>query len=185
MELSSQHISILITAILSSCGSYLYFRLTQKKPKLIYYLSSLSDFDVRTQTNTVQIYTHSITIINNGNATAEKIEISHKFLPKDYKISPTMPHVIKGNIIEIERLNAEQNVQISYLYFTPYTIDQIHDFVRSKECLAKIIPVTPAKIYPKWLRIILGTLIVIGAITILYLVITIILYAVSQAYSSQ
>ena len=189
MEIGN-YIPLLIAAVLAFIGGYLLHWFTYKTPNLIYYLSSLSDFIIkRAGENENAIYTHSITIVNRGNATAEKVQISHAFLPKDYKIVPDIPHTILSSqsvkIIQLQQLHPKESVQISYLYFQPYSVDTIHTSVRSKECLAKPVPVISTIMYPKWFNVILGILVVVGALTILYFIITTLLRVTAQAYFSQ
>jgi hypothetical protein len=68
----------------------------------------------------------------------------------------------------------KQQVTISYLYFGPLTVDQIHAGVRSDEGYARPLDVLPTPRPAWWVATILWSLVALGALTALYLLVKLI-----------
>jgi hypothetical protein len=159
-------------------GKYLDRWLTMR-PRLIIYLFHSSAFTMRTQ-NPATIHTHAIVIRNSGRVAANNIRIGHFVLPDNYQLVPSVPHEVVrtengGAEIVIPKLVPGEQITISYLYFPPLLWSQIHAYTKSDEGYAKTVTVLPTPQYPKWITNCLWILIFIGASTLLYLVVELIL----------
>lgn len=153
-------------------GKYLD-RIFKLKPKLISYYGHVSAFKLRSQNN-LEVYTHSVVVINNGNDTATNVKVGHNFLPNDYVIFPVRSYSINqlgNNADEIvfDKLLPKEQVTISYLYFPPITYDKINSYVRSDEDFAKVIQVIPSPMPNKYLLIFAKFLMLLGAGSLIYL----------------
>lgn len=143
-----------------------------KKPKLISYLLHVSTFTLHDEKNSV-VHTHAVVIRNTGRLSATNVRIGHHYLPENYQLLPPVAHTVEktstgGGEIIIPKLVPGEQVQISYLYFPPFTVGQINSYTKSDEGLAKILNVIPAPQLPKWLICLLWILIFVGIIAILY-----------------
>ena len=63
-----------------------------------------------------------------------------------------------------------EEVTVSYLYFPPVTVAQINSGIRSDEGFAHAIPVLLQRIYPKWFTRMAAALMLIGLISLVYVV---------------
>jgi hypothetical protein len=71
-------------------------------------------------------------------------------------------------VIVIPTLPPRMQVTLSYLYFPPITFNAINLLISSDEGAARVLNVLPTPQPPRWLRVILWLLIVVGAAAILY-----------------
>ena len=159
-------------------GKYLDRWLT-KRPKLISYLGHASAFTLRGD-NPATVHTHAIVVRNAGRVAATAVRIGHNILPDNYQLYPSVPHTVErveGGIAEIviPRLVPDEQVTISYLYFPPLLWSQIHAYVKSDEGFAKVLNVLPTPQYPKWLFRGIWALVFVGAMSVLYFVVELII----------
>lgn len=153
------------------------------KPKLVTYLVHSSTISIGDQVRT-HFNTHSIVVRNAGKKTANNIRIGHRYLPA-YQIFPQLNHEklegSNGSVeILIPTLVPNEQINISYLYFPPFTWDQIHAYCKSDEMTAEYVGIVPT-IPPTRLQLtIVWTLILTGATTIFYWAIYLILHWAQQ-----
>lgn len=119
------------------------------------------------------INTHAVVIRNNGNKTATNVRISHNILP-DIKIYPDTDYQINdlpsgGKQLVIPRVSPRREYTISYLYFPPVTYDQINSVIESDTGPAKVVNVRLQQIFPRWVNFLIGSSMLLGAISFLYL----------------
>ena len=120
------------------------------------------------------INTHAVVIRNNGNKTATNVRISHNVLP-DIKIHPETDYEVKelpsgGKELIIPRITPKKEYTISYLYFPPITYSNIVSTIESDAGPAKGINVRLQQIFPRWVNILVGSSMILGLITFIYIV---------------
>lgn len=149
----------------------------EKRPKVIVYLGHISDFDLdlQDQPNKVKVYTHSIVLKNAGKLPAENVRVGHHLLP-NYKVTPTVEYKINSlsndsKEIIFPTLIPNEQVTISYLYFTPLKVDNINSHIKSDEGFSKVVTVLPTIQYPAWVNRIIFCVLIAGTISIVYLLI--------------
>ncbi|MGY2237803.1 hypothetical protein [Pseudomonas gingeri] len=150
------------------------------KPKLVCYMIHSIAITTRNQIDPnaqpIIVHTHSIAVRNAGKKSASNVRIGHHFLP-DFQIYPSLIHeVIKGpdNTAEIliPTLVPGEQITIGYLYFPPQTFQNINNYCKSDEVLAKYLNVTPMVPASKIQLRTLWTLVFIGASSLVYWILT-------------
>ncbi len=156
------------------------------KPKLITYLVHSFAIPTRNQlfNNTpLIIHTHSIVVRNSGKKTANNVRIGHSNLP-DFQIYPNLIHEINrrpdnsGEIL-IPTLVPGEQVTIGYLYYPPLTFQQVNTYCKADETSAKFLNVTPMVPFTPTQAFVFWGLIFIGASSLLYWMIHLIIVWVS------
>jgi len=149
-----------------------YFR---ERPNLISYTGHVASFKVRVEgQEDLPIYTHSIVLRNAGRKPAINVRIGHYSFPTNYQITPAIEHQINDipdsdKEILIPLLVAEEQVTISYLYYAPLQIHNIHSYIKSDEGFTKIVKVLPFIQPPIWKIRALLTFAGIGLIVVIYI----------------
>lgn len=156
-------------------------RLFERRPRLIAYYGHVGEFRLEDKSNPGKfsgVHTHSIVIRNSGKVTANNVRVPHNPIPDNVLV----PHISVnhdaaykteslpggGNQLVFATLVPREQVTISYLYFPPLTFNLINGPVRSDEGMAKVITVLPQEQYPKWVQLLSALLLLVGAITLLY-----------------
>lgn len=158
-------------------GKYLD-RWFTRRPKLIVWLGHSSAFNLRTQPP-MNIHTHAIVVRNTGRQTANQVRIGHNVLPDNYQLFPGVPHTIERTEdgiaeIVIPRLVPGEQITVSYLYVPPLLWSEIHAYTKSDEGFAKALNVLPTPQLPKWLIILIWSLVFVGVVSVLYLIVELI-----------
>ena len=177
MSMSSQSIlqwlvSFLIPAIIVEL---IRRTINQKGPKLIYYSSGVVSHRImpRLPQNPEQpavapvqpFWLNSVvlTLQNNGNLTAHNIEISHPQAPENVQLSPAIEHSVvyaqdsKRMTIKISSLAPKETVAISYLFGPIANWNDLLEYIRSDDGLAKKMNVNLLRVFPGWFnRLMLG-----------------------------
>lgn len=117
-----------------------YFR---NKPKLIAYLGHSADFEMQGE-NPVKVFTHSIVLSNLGSEPATNICVGHRFEMPHIKIEPSLEfsqRLAPDGPFEliIPKIVANEQVTISYLYFYPWTVDNIHSYINATQVLQRLL----------------------------------------------
>jgi hypothetical protein len=159
-------------------GKYLDRWIT-KRPKLISYLGHASAFTLRGE-HPGTVHTHAIVVRNAGRVAANNVRIGHYVLPEHFQLFPSIPHTVERNAgsvaeIIIPKLVPDEQITVSYLYFPPLLWSQIHAYTKSDEGFAKILTVLPTPQLSKWKSRAIWTLIFIGAASLIYLIVELIL----------
>ncbi len=178
-------IKFLIGIFLGAVIQNLVARYLKERARLVYYLQNISDHDVqlpvRTPSNiepnppvqTFRIYTHSITIRNNGERIANNVEVTHAFLPRHITINPSNIQFTidrERRIIRFNSIVPNQMITIGYLDFMLYTVEQIYaTSVRSDEGFARPLRMTQYPVMPRWFNIIVWILLIIGILTVIFI----------------
>lgn len=163
-------------------------RLNLRRARLIYYISSVSDFILAPQEvgqKPLPIFTHLITIKNNGNKAVENVDICHFFLPKDFRVTPSLEYeIVNEKIIRFKSLGPKESVTISYVYFTMLLPHQIHEYVRSKDGYAKYVSMILNPVFPKWFNILAIVLMCLGLVLIgffIWWITSLVIHAIKSA----
>lgn len=145
---------------------------TEEKSKLVSFLGHISAFTLQDEQKT-QVFAHSIIVRNAGRKVARNVRLGHSFLPQNITIYPKIQHSIERNLdgsgeIVLPVLVPKEQITISYLYFPPVTWEQINNYTKSDDGLAKIINVIPVPQPSKLLTLLIWLLMFIGASFLLY-----------------
>ena len=149
-------------------------RFIERKPRLIAYFTHATAFPL-TGANPGTIHTHGIVIKNTGRHPAIDIRVRHNFLPEHFNIHPGVEYQVQrlsngGAEIIFPRLVQNEQVSISYLYFPPVVYSQIHAGIRHSDGFATEVTALPTPQYPPWILRGLLLLLIVGSITIFYIV---------------
>lgn len=145
----------------------------ESRPVLISYFSHVSAFRYSPPAGQpMGINTHSVVLRNTGRKSATGIRIHHNTLP-DFNIWPTVVHTVETlpdgtKDIVIPALVPGEQITISYLYFHPVTVDQINAGIKSDQGFSQQIAVLLQRQFPRWVRVVVGILMVTGLVSIVY-----------------
>lgn len=158
-------------------------RALERRVRLTAYYGHVSSFTVRKE-NPFPVFTHSIVIRNVGRKTANNVRLGHNTLP-DYQIFPSIEYSeVKlaggGKEILIPTLVPGEQITISYLYFPPIVWKDINTYIKSDEGFAKRIEVLLTPVQPKWVKAVVGILLLIGLIASVYLIVLFIKWIIGQ-----
>lgn len=145
----------------------------EKRPKLLIYLGHASAFTIRGNPGGA-VHTHTVVVRNAGREAASNVRIGHHVLPDNYQIYPRVPHEVvrdpSGSAeIVIPKLVKDEEVTISYLYFPPLLWSQINSYAKSDAGFAKALNAIPTPQPPRWMIIVIWSLVLVGATCLLYL----------------
>lgn len=158
----------------------------EMRPRMISYLAHASAFrSNRPDGGPIHVHTHSIVLRNAGRKSAMNVRLGHNQLP-DFQVFPDVQHQVLdlpngGKEILFPVIVPQKQITISYLYFPPVTWGQINTHVESDEGPVKVITVLPQPQYSKWLINSLRLLIVVGGISLLYLIYMFVRWAIAYA----
>jgi len=148
----------------------------ESRPVLISYFGHVSGIRFApTGGQPTVINTHSVVLRNAGRLPATNVRLRHRHFPA-FDIWPQVAHRVEelpngAKEIVIPSLVPGEQVTISYLYFPPWTVDQINDGVKCDQGFAQQIPVLLQRQYPRWLNRAAIVVLFIGLVTTLYLLI--------------
>ena len=153
-------------------------KLNKDGVKLNYYISNASQFNIPSNDEQGRqifnnFYIHTLTLRNNGNATAHNVDVSHFIWPLFHQVSPFLPNEIIqdptthfNKILRFQNLGPGESVSISYIYTSPLLPHQCIEYVRSSEGLASLMPVMLNRIFPNWFNRVVLVLCFLGLICI-------------------
>jgi len=146
----------------------------ETRPILLSYFSHVGAFTHRPpQGQPIAIHTHSVVLRNAGRRSATNVRLRHNVLP-DFNIWPNLAYTVEdlpggSREILIPRLVPGEEITISYLYFPPLTVAQIHAGIKCDQGFAQAIPVLLQRQYPRWFNFTAAVLMLVGLIAVLYL----------------
>ena len=161
----------------------LALRLFERRARVVVFVGNVGFFQLHPSTHGPggPVHTHTVVIRNAGKLTAHNVRVPHKVslaaaninvsvLPQtNYSVQP-LP--TGGDEILFPTLVPEQMLTISYLYYPPNVWNQIHERVRSDEGMARELNVLPTAQLRPWQLRVLWALVIVGAVTSIYLLIT-------------
>jgi hypothetical protein len=162
----------LAAPVITAVVAFIIKKYFEAEPKLISYLVHASAIPLNDE-NKLKVNTHSIVVRNSGKKTANNIRIGHNHLPKSYQLHPQVTHEVTEGTDEsaeilIPTLVPGEQISISYLYFPPVIWNQINSYCKSDEVNAKYINVIPSPAIGKLQSFFVGSLLFIGASTVVY-----------------
>lgn len=146
----------------------------ESRPSLISYFSHVAAFQHNPAGGQpLQVNTHQVVLRNAGRRAATNVRVTHAVLPH-FRIWPAVMYNIQAlpnsmQDVVFPVLVPGEQVTISYLYFPPLTFDQVHAGIKSDQGFAQAIPVLLQRQYPRWINNLVRALMIMGAVTIVYL----------------
>lgn len=162
-------------------------RILERRPNLIAYFTHASAFSLppNPPVAPATVNTHGIVIKNIGKRPAVDVRVRHNVLPGNFVVFPNIEHRVVdlplpagGAEIIFPLLVPNEQVTIAYLYFPPLFVNQIHAGIRHSEGFATEVTTLPTPQYPAWLRRTLLWLLILGLITLIYLIVKAICFAI-------
>jgi hypothetical protein len=156
-------------------GSWLT-RWYESRPVLISYYGHLSTFNFTPPGgNPVHINTHTVVLRNASRLPVTGLRLHHHGAVPLFSIWPQMSYTVEplpagSQDIVIPTLVPGKEVHIAYLYSPPVTYNQINAGIDCEQGIARPIPVLLQRQYPRWLNRIWAGLMLIGLISVVYLV---------------
>lgn len=161
--------------VLGAAVGVVLSRAIERRPRLITYLGHTSAFNVTGQPGQqpIQVHTHSIVVRNSGRRPATNVRVAHHVLP-DYQLFPPVVHRVEmlpggGAELVFPTLVPDEQISISYLYFPPLLWSHVHIHTKSDEGFARVLHVLPTPQYPRWQVRFLQVLVLLGAVSVLYI----------------
>jgi hypothetical protein len=161
------------------------------RPRLVTYYGHVAAFSVDQPHGQppLAVHTHSVVLRNTGRRSATDVRIRHQPLQRfpHFVIWPHLQHHVEdvpggGREIVIPILVPNEEITISYLYFPPTTVAHVHAGIRSAEGFARAIPVLLQRQFPRWVNRVAWLVVVVGVMTIIYLVLHALIWLVHQAW---
>ncbi|WP_462137566.1 hypothetical protein [Candidatus Mycalebacterium sp.] len=151
----------------------------EKKSNLVTYLGHVAaHIDTKPGSTPLEIHTHEIVVANTGRKSAKNVRIFHHYLPS-FNLYPEIEYSVKklqtGQEIVIPTLVPGEQVRISYLYFPPIIYKEINSGVKCDDGIANFIEMVPMKRYPTWFNVLVSIFVVLGVISLLYIIIRLLL----------
>lgn len=162
--------SFLVTGIVSFLVGYLLYKITSKSADLIYYVSQPQwvILPIRQQNQQLNqtVGTFTLFLWNQGKAPAREVHVGHFFLPA-HSVYPDIPREAVatpggGQAIRFPVVPPKTLISICYLLGVVTPVEQVLSYVGSEEGSAKHIPVMLQRIFPKWVQIAVGMLMLAG-----------------------
>ena len=170
------HIVVAILKLIVPAGvGAMIERLLQRRSKLICYYSSIATHTIDAQPP-IQVHTCSIVIRNDGRAAAHNVVIPHLLHMMNVHVLPPVPYQLNplpGGAEELvfPLIIPKQEISISYLYYPPLVLNQIHSRPRSDEGFAKFVPMNLTRNLSRAKRTAILIVFTAGLLAILYLLI--------------
>lgn len=122
---------------------------------------------------TSNIYTASLYVTNTGRLPATELEVTLNFPPGDHNVWPERPYEIYQApssrwTLKFVNLAPKEHLQIEFL--SGNELPGILS-VRSKECVGRQIMMTPYRVFPAWVKVVVWSLILLGVSSIIYFII--------------
>ena len=150
--------------------------LLRPKSRLIYSRPHGFTFFLKNENGTsFNVSTSSIWVTNAGREPANEVEVTFNYPPQIYSVWPARNHEeIKAPddryTLKFANIAPKEFFQIELLV-TAAALPEVINF-RSKEGVASNIMMIPMRVYPKAMNMLLGFLVLVGATTLVYLVLS-------------
>lgn len=152
-------------------------RYLERRPRLVHYFGHGSSFTLAGQNGApgMLVHYHAIVLRNVGSRPAKDVRIAHMLLP-DFNIFPRVNHSVERNALNggtndivIPSMAPGEELTISYSYFPPHTVSDVHRGIRFEDGFAVEYPVLLQRVYPAWLNYLATALLALGAVAAIYL----------------
>ncbi len=145
----------------------------EKRPSLVSYFGQVSAFKYTPPGGkTIDVYTHSLVVSNQGRRPATNVRLNHIVLP-DFTISPTALYSVQTlpdgtRDILIPAMVPGEALTVSYLYFPPVTWSQVNAGIKFDEGFARPIPMLLQRQYSRWVTATSVVLALVGFVAVVY-----------------
>jgi len=152
----------------------------ESRPILISYFGHVAAFVHHPASgDPINVHTHAVVLWNTGRRSATNVRLHHTVLP-DFNIWPQLNHTVEtlsdgSRDIVIPTLVPGEQITISYLYFAPLTVTQVNAGIKHDRGFAKEIPVLLQRQYPRWFNFTGASLMLVGLVSIVYLLYRVVL----------
>ena len=106
---------------------------------------------------------------------ADGVQLRHQYFGEEvqFNVHPEMEHLVErtehgSGTITITKLLPKEEAEVSYMYPVTLRFDQISGRITHSEGYVKHINTIPARLYPKWFYVCIGTLMLIGLMLLVY-----------------
>ena len=166
-------VATIATPIFAAILSVWATRRFERRPILLAHFGHVSGTTVARDEGPVTINHHSVVIRNTGRRRATNVRLTHHVLP-DFNIWPSVQYSIEdlpqgGKDIVIPVLTPGEQLNISYIYFGPTTVNDINAGVKCDQGIATPIPMLLQRQYPKWLNLLVRAIFLVGIVASVYL----------------
>lgn len=158
--------------VLAALVGALIAKRVEGKAELVTNWGHMSSFTTRGD-KPVVLNTHEIVVRNTGKKAANNVRITHRVLPADFNLFPSVPYAVeelpdRSKDIVIRTMSPGEQLTISYLYQPPLTAAQINSAIRSDEGFAKAIEMELSEKTSRSAIAVAVILMLIGSATVLY-----------------
>jgi hypothetical protein len=179
---SSDEVLAVVIAALLSLLSWIVLRILTPRARIAWGISHQHAFLLQNLQSQTIVYTREIWIQNIGRARAEGLEVILNAAPNHFDVWPqrhfaqlTNPN---GNlIIKFDDLNRREHVTISM--FQPMIQLPLVTNVRWSGGQGMQLPMAPQRVWPNWFIRVLFALLILGAFTILYVIVRLVQYVIT------
>jgi hypothetical protein len=121
----------------------------------------------------INLHTHAVALKNDGGLAATNVRLHHYYLP-DFTVTPSVPHIVETlpdgtRDIVIPQLLPREQVSVTYVYLPPLVYTQINAGIRCDQGYARGINVLMQRQLPQPVQGFVAVLMLLGAVTLLYL----------------
>jgi hypothetical protein len=88
-----------------------------------------------------------------------------------FSVFPPCAHEVSGAEICVPTLTPGDQLTVSYLYAPPLTRNQTNTYVKCDEGIARVLNVLPTPQQPRWILRIMLVVLIVGAVSIVYLLV--------------
>lgn len=148
-------------------------RFLERRPKVISYIAHTSAVNVQPPEGMpYTVHTHSVVVRNTGRKPALELRLGHYFLP-NFSVYPTVPYEVRsipggGSEIVFQSLVPGEQLTVAYLYQPPIVWSNVNSYTKHSEGFAKVVSMLPTQQWPPSVRLLIWTLVALGATTALY-----------------
>jgi hypothetical protein len=147
-------------------------RAFERRTRLVTYYGHASAIRLQRTNPPMTVHTHSVVVTYAGGLAAHNVHLPHNVLP-EFSVFPSINFTRQtlpggGEEVVFPILASGQQITITYLYFPPVTYQQVNLPIYSDEGTARVLNVLPTPQPPKWALRLAFALLIVGAITTIY-----------------
>jgi hypothetical protein len=141
----------------------------KRRARLIAFYSQRAEFVIQgagANSGPGTVSLHTVILRNRSSSAVTNVRLHHQQLPL-YNIRPGhVQHRIEGADIVLPQVLPNEVVEVSYLYVPPITFAQVNAGIRSDQGFPRAFPVILQRRWPRWVRWVTRTLVLIGLGTV-------------------
>jgi hypothetical protein len=181
-----------VAAVLGAFLGALATRAIERRARLTAFYGHVGEFQLQPMGNNpgITVHTHSVVVRNTGRLAAHNVRMPHAFPlkpPLNFSVFPQTAFnrtllASGGEEITFPILVPGEQVTVSYLYFPPLVFRQINLPIKSDEGMARVIDVLPTPRLSRWRLVLFWMLVIVGAVTSLYLLAELGLWTMARVF---